>query len=111
MVLQMAYGNIFQEYNQKKPTQQGKIYITVSFMWVVATMVLSMSFVGNLKSILMKKDFETTTATREEIVDKDMRILMPKEMEAIMEAYSNHNNIDERILCQTRKTKGFYNVG
>ncbi len=74
-------------------------------------MVLSMSFVGNFKSILMKKDFEPTTSTKEEIVEKDMRILLPTDLEVVMEMYSMENKIDKRILQQTRKTNGFFNVG
>ncbi len=74
-------------------------------------MILSMSFVGNLKSILMKKEFEPMAKTKTEIVEMNMRILMRYGMEPTVELYANNNHIDKMLLCQAKKTNGFYNPG
>ncbi len=109
-VFEINFGNMFQEYDMtfdKRKEASGKLHL----LWVFITMILSMSFVGNLKSILMKKDFEPMASTKAEIVDMDMKILVRYGMEPILEMYASVNDIDNRLLCQARKSNGFYKAG
>ncbi len=105
-----AFGNIFQEYSLMSANWK-QLSTKLNVLWVIVTMLLSMSFVGNLKSTLMRKDFESVAKTKEEVVDKDMKILMSKGMEPLLEGFSVESDIDKRILCQIRKTNGFFELG
>ncbi len=85
-VLEMCYGIIFQEYHQSRMNNKGRLITLVTFMWVAATTFLSMAFTGNLKSSLVRKNYEERTMTLNEIVDKDLTIHMSNTMENYLDS-------------------------
>ncbi len=107
----MAFGNIFQEYHGNRHAKIGKISSNLQLIWIIGTMVLTMSFVGNLKAILTKKEFESKTQTIDEIIGKDLRVLLPDFTAAILEMHSFKDNVYERLLHQAVKTGGIYKLG
>ncbi len=82
----------------------------ITVLWVTATMFLSMGFVGNLKSILVRKDFEPVTATIDEIVDKDMRVFFADTFETLLDSPVHNSVVARRLLCQARKTDGIFKM-
>ncbi len=110
-VLEITFGSIFQEFSDTTFIDRRLTSTKLNLIWVIVTMLLSMSFVGNLKAILMRKEFEDVPTTKAEVIDRDMRLLMTRGMEQVLELYALESDMDKRILCQTRKTNGFYDAG
>ncbi len=106
----MTFGNIFQEYHQNTLKNRRRTSTKLQFVWVVATSFICMGFVGNLKSILVRKQYEPKTSSFEEIVEKDMRVFIAKDLESVLELNSFNSPIDKRLLCQARKTEGIYTL-
>ncbi len=105
-VLGICFGNMFQEYNNRKQMMtKGKKSIKLHFMWIIATTFLSMAFVGNLKSALVQKNYESRTFTVSEMIDKDMNIFVPDTFIMFLENDSSDSSINKRILCQIKKTR------
>ncbi len=113
-VLTLTYGIIFQEYNYKEHYANKKnISTQFRFLWITVTTFITMAFIGNLKSTLVRQEFMPRTQTLNEMVDKDMPIHVPNVKSMYMENLEkNHLNssINKRILCQAYKTDGIYQV-
>ncbi len=106
----IMFGNIFQEYNHfKVPALISKRYAALQFIWVLATTLMTMAFVGNLKSTLVKKSYESKTRTLIEMIDKDMTVNIPLMTAQYLEV--DPIELNKRILCQAKKTNGVYNIG
>ncbi len=105
LVLGICFGNMFQEYNKKYMKSAGKKSTKLHIVWIVATTFLSMAFVGNLKSALVQKKYESRTLTVTEMLDKDMLLFMPDTMEMFLENDYTNSSINKRILYQSRKTR------
>ncbi len=101
----MCFGNMFQEYNKKLIMGTGKTSTKLHIMWVVATTFLSMAFVGNLKSALVRSKYESRTLTVSEMIDKDMALFMAITMDMYLENDYTNSIINKRILCQSKKTR------
>ncbi len=83
------------------------------FLWIAATTFITMAFVGNLKSTLVRQEFKPKTQTLSEMVDKDMPIHISnlKNMYMLkMEKINTNSSINKRILCQAHKTNGVFPV-
>ncbi len=111
--LEMAYGIMFQEFEEKKFIKKNASYIVLRILWVTTTMLISMTFMANLKSSLMKKNFEERTMTKEEMVDKDMTIHVSFMVANYLDGPSGHqaNRFDRRKLCQIKKKDSAYIPG
>ncbi len=109
-LLQISFGNIFQEYNKKQVKTSNVPAKNLHFVWVLATTFLSMAFVGNLKSALVRNGFEPRTQSLSEMVDKDTLIIMPEALENYLEMDDSDSLINKRILCQARKTNGVLKI-
>ncbi len=113
MVL-MTFGIIFQEFGlgDRRITHKPSQYVALRMMWVVLSMLLTMTFVGNLKSSLVKKSYEERTMTLEEVIDKDMTLHTST---AVMDYYDQPqaqlNPITIRLKCQTEKKGSIYVTG
>ncbi len=69
-----------------------------------------MAFVGNLKSALVRKGFEQRTQSLNETVDTDMLVVIPNALEMFFELDDSDTLINQRILCQARRTNGVLKV-
>ncbi len=105
-VLRICFGNIFQEYNKMGLTTRSRRAKKLHFVWILGTTFLTMAFVGNLKSTLVRKSYHPRTQSAAEVVDKDMLLTMPNSMEMFLEMDQSESTINKRFLCQARKTNG-----
>ncbi len=103
---------MFQEYHPTGLDNRKFIFAKVRFMWIVLTMFISMAFVGNLKSSLVKKNFEKRLMTMTEMVEKD---LVLHTSTATLDFYDDPNiasrPLYQRLKCQTYKHKSLYISG
>ncbi len=106
--LQLAYGIMFQEYFSLRYLNQPRSYQSLRMIWVVATVFLSMAFLANLKSSLMKTQFNKRTMTLNEIVDKDMRVISSATFTSFLEDSKTNSLINQRLLCQIKKHNTTY---
>ncbi len=110
----MIYGIVFQEFGDKDHyANKNNISTQFRFLWIVVTTFVTMAFVGNLKSTLVRQEFKPTTQTLNEMVDKDMPIHVPNVKAMYMENLEKDNSnssINKRILCQAYKTDGVFPV-
>ncbi len=84
---------------------KGKTSTKLHIMWIIATTFLSMAFVGNLKSALVQKNYDSRTFTVYEMIDKGMHIFVPDTFVMFLENDSSESSINKRILCQIKKTR------
>ncbi len=82
----------------------------LQFLWIVMTTFITMAFVGNLKSIMVKKTYEPKTSSFREIIDKDMRVFIYEGLGHFMESYDTED-IAKIIWNQALKTNGTYKAG
>ncbi len=76
------------------------------FLWVVMTMLLVMSYMGNLKSSLVSKSYEKPTKTIEEVIQKDMTHHTFEIFYNYMQSpIGQMTSLSRRLLCQTEKKK------
>ncbi len=107
---EINFGAIFQDYDKRVFQDKDRTSTKLYFLWIVATFFLTMGFVGNIKAILVKKEYEPRTSTLYEMVDKDMAVYFPAGFEMIFQMNSRYSELNRRILCQARKTEGIYQV-
>ncbi len=105
----MNFGNIFQEFGQTRQADSDRASAKLQLLWIFATFFLTMAFVGNLKSILVKKTYEPETSSIREIIDKDMRVFIYEGVVGFLGLLEDKVTID--ILSQARKTNGIYKTG
>ncbi len=103
----MNFGNIFQEYSQSNQTNRRMTSAKLQFLWIVATTFITMAFVGNLKSILVKKTYEPKTSSLREIIASDKRVFVYEGNGLFMESF-NQEDIARDIWNQALKTNGTY---
>ncbi len=82
----------------------------LQFLWVLATAFISMAFVGNLKSTLVKKSYEPKTQTLNEMIDKDMPVFITIAKAMYLERDYTNSPLNKRLLCQVKKTKEAFTV-
>ncbi len=71
-----------------------------------------MTFVGNLKSSLVRKNFEKRTMTWEEMIDKDMIIhTSTTSLDFYKSPLAQLDPMNKRFLCQAEKKNSFYVTG
>ncbi len=90
--------------NQRKSTY-------LQFLWVLSTMFITMAFVGNLKSTLVRKSYEARTMTLNEMIDKEMPVHIPNTKAGYLEMDQSNSILNKRILCQAKRTNGVFVVG
>ncbi len=108
----MAFGIIFQEYFFGKLNVKASRFIQLRLTWVVLTMFLTMTFVGNLKSSLVRKNFEKRTMTRAEMIDKDMIVhTSSTSIDWYKTPQAQLYPLNKRLLCQAQKKNSIYVTG
>ncbi len=108
----MTFGIIFQEYFLGRLNEKTSRFIQLRLTWVVLTMFLTMTFVGNLKSSLVRKNFEKRTMTRDEMIDKDMLIhTSTTSLDWYKTPQAQLDPLNIRLLCQAEKKKSIYVTG
>ena len=106
----MCYGIIFQEYHQLRsglPRGQAKV---LTAMWVALTTVLAMAYVGNLKASLVRKDFETRTASLGDMIDRDMEVHTAAQLYNFFNYTRHQTYLNERLTCQIEKRKSIHQL-
>ncbi len=100
---QTMYGIIFQEFYEDGRKKR-LTYKLVRILWVLTSLFLTMAFLANLKSSLMKKQYEQRTLTLNEMIDKDMRISASPTFTNYLESIAGRAGVlNSRILCQIKK--------
>lgn len=104
-----AFGIMFQEYEVGKYKRASVRFSQLRVLWIVLTMFLTMAFVGNLKSSLVRKELEQRTMTFDEMVDKDMYI----HTNSILMQWYDHplgklTPLHARLKCQALKKKSVF---
>ncbi len=113
-VVLMTFGIIFQEcqMGDRKVTYMPRQYVVLRMMWVILSMLLTMTFVGNLKSSLVKKSYEKRTMTLEEVIDKDITVhTSTAAMAYYDQPQAQLNPITKRLKCQAQKKDSIYVTG
>ncbi len=110
----MIYGIMFQEFGYKDHyANKSKMSTQFRFLWIAVTSFITMAFVGNLKSTLVRQEFGPRTQTLNEMIDKDMLIHVPNVHIMYTESLEKHNsnpNLNKRILCQAYKKDGVFPI-
>ncbi len=108
----MSYGIIFQEYSLSGSKKKTSRFVQLRMAWVILTMFVTMAFVGNLKTSLVKKNFEKRTMTRNEMIDKDMIIhTSTTSLDWYRTPQAQLDPLNIRYLCQAKKKKSIYVTG
>ncbi len=104
----MNFGVIFQEsylgseniHNRKTKM----LFHVLRLLWVFMTMIVVMSYVGNIKSSLVIKNYEKPTKTIEEIVDKDLtHHAVESTYYYLKSPIGQLSPVNRRLLCHTEK--------
>ncbi len=107
---EIIFGAIFQEYDKTLFGARDRTSAKLYFLWTASSFFLVMGYIGNIKAILVKKEYEPRTSTLYEMVDKDMAVHVPTGFEMIFQKNSRYSTLNRRILCQARRTEGIYKV-
>ncbi len=108
-IIEMTYGIVFQEFSLGERKGKINIFVLLRMTWVFATMLLTMAFLSNLKSSLVKKNFEKRTETFDEIMEKDMLIHTPQiTMNFYKSLGDNIDVISKKVMLQAEKKKSIY---
>ncbi len=102
----MTYGIVFQEYYQSdsfRGSSRRKRLLRI--IWVFATVLLTASYAGNLKSHLIKKTYEQRTQTMNEMIDKDMPVHLSKGFFTYLDSTKHLSKLSTRLTCQASKDK------
>ncbi len=107
----MIYGNLFQEYHGVKGINNNLLSTTFHFVWILMTAFIVMAFHGNLKSSLVRKNYEDRTMTLNEMIDKDMIVHVSSTLKSFLENSISQSEFNKRMLCQARKKDSVYPLG
>ncbi len=108
--LQMTFGIMFQEFHMSTKKKYSLNFLTLRMVWIVGSLFISMAFLANLKSSLMKRHFEKRTMTLEEMVDKDMTIHSSDIFTSYLESPNGQSPLNNRLLCQVKKKDTIFSV-
>ncbi len=108
----MAYGIIFQEYHLDSSLKKSVKFVQIHMSWVILTTLLTMAFMGNLKSSLIYKGYERRTMNISEIVDKDMIVHGSAPIvDWWRTPMGQLSPINKRLFCQVEKTNSTFQFG
>ena len=107
----MCLGIALQEYYRQRNFDLLSRPSTFRLLWVVCAMLLSMSFAGNLKASLVRREYETPTQTLMEMVDKDMTIHMLRSVHQYINMTRKLSRLHDRVACQAQKRDSIYQTG
>ncbi len=97
----MTFGVIFHENHLSKKITSLK---GLAFMWLVFTMFLTMAFVGNLKSSLVRKTYQKRTLTLDQLFEEDKVIYISVAAKDFFDLPTTKlSPIYMRVKCQTEK--------
>ncbi len=103
----MTYGIVFCEYyhhkKMHKSSNKSWVFDNTRLLWVVASMFLSMAFVGNLKSSLIRHTYKEKTQTLDEMIDKDMFVIMSKVFVDYIKNSASGNAFNQRLINHVEK--------
>ncbi len=104
--LLMTYGIVFQEFYEPDSFKGSNLRKRLLRMiWVFATVLLTASYAGNLKSNLIKKTYEPKTQTMNEMIDKDMPVHLSKGFFNYLDSTKHLSKLSTRLTCQASKDK------
>ncbi len=102
----MMFGILFQEYYETKHMKKGKTMLRAHRMvWVVASTLLVMAFIGNLKTSLVVNNYYGQTLTIEEIFEKDLILHSTPTLYDFLRTLSAVSNLNKRLFHQANKGK------
>ncbi len=106
-ILEMSYGIVFCEYHSHqhryKSSSKTLLFHNIRLVWIIASMFLSMAFVGNLKSSLIRRTYTEKTQTLDEMIDKDMFVMINKVLSGFLKNSASTNAFNQRLICQVGK--------
>ncbi len=104
---QLTFGILFQEYhlgNKSKLPEARPPFNVLRMVWVVMSMILVMSYVGNLKSSLVSRSYDRPTQTISEIVEKDLTFHAQEALYFFLKTpYGQQTMMNRRLLRQAEK--------
>ncbi len=101
------FGILFQEYYETKNTKNKKssVFSAHRMVWVVASTLLVMAFIGNLKTSLVVNNYYDQTNEIEEIFDKDLVLHTSQTSYDYLRALADVSNLNRRLFHQANKGK------
>ncbi len=105
-ICQMMFGIVFQECYQPGSIRSTNHLKLLRMLWVVMSMLLTMAFVGNLKTSLVVNNYYDQTETFDQIFEKDLPFHVSRAFYDFVNASAALNStLNIRILCQVNKKK------
>ncbi len=102
----MTYGVVFQEYHQSDSFRGSSLRKQfIHILWILATVLLTTSYVGNLKSHLIKKTYQQKTKTLNEMIDKDMPVHINIGFYHYLDSVKHMSKLYTRSICQASRDK------
>ncbi len=103
----MTYAIVFCEFYHHskihKSSNKSWVFDNTRLLWVVVSMFLSMAFVGNLKSSLIRHTYTEKTQTLNEMIDKDMHVIMSRVFMDYVKNSASGNAFNQRLINHVEK--------
>ncbi len=100
----MVFGILFQEYYERKRTKSDKlVFTTLRMVWVIASTLLVMAFIGNLKSSLVVNNYYDQTNAIQGIFDKDLTLHTSPALFDFLKTMALVSPLDKRLFHQANK--------
>ncbi len=105
-ICQMMFGIVFQECYQPNSIRNTNHLKLLRMLWVFMSMLLTMAFVGNLKTSLVVNNYYDETKNFDQIFEKDLPFHVSRAFYDFVNASATLNStLNTRILCQVNKKK------
>ncbi len=109
-VFSTTYGVLLLEYHQCKVADKNKLSARFRLLWIISSMFIVMAFHGNLKSSLVRKNYEERTMTLNEMIDKDMTVHITSTFAEYLGATITQHDFNERLLKQAKKKDSIFPI-
>ncbi len=86
-----------------KSSNKSWVFDNTRLLWVVVSMFLSMAFVGNLKSSLIRHTYMEKTQTLDEMIDKDMFVMISSVFVDYIKFSASGNAFNQRLINHVEK--------